>query len=110
MNRLLGFEIIGRFDASLLENTYTTSDNPVPPDYYQPEDVLITHDVDGNEYDEPYVYQSTPYKDGYYTGGIDAITTLAAAEYMLGDRPISLIRVIVDGVGERSPESPRVAG
>ena len=105
LSKEFGFEIVGKFDSSLLENTFTTSDEPVPPDYYQPEKVYITHDVDGVIYDKPYIYESSPYKDGYYTGGIDAITTLAAAEYLLEENPISIIRVIVDGVGERSSES-----
>ncbi len=105
IHKKLSYQIVGTFDVTKLENEYVTSPEMSSPDFYSPEDVLITHDVEGNEYDEPYVYASTPYKAGYYTGGIDAITTLAAAEYMLGDRPISLIRVIVDGVGERSPDS-----
>lgn len=105
LSKHFSFDIIGRFDATRLENHFTTSDKPVSPDYYQPEDVYVTHDTKGTKLAAPYVYQSSPYKDSYYTGGIDAITTLAAAEYLLGDKPISIIRVIVEGAGERSPES-----
>lgn len=99
------FDFIGRFDASLLENAFTTSEQPLPPDYYKPEDVFITHHVDGTPYEEALLYQNSPYKDAYYTGGIDAITTLAVADLFLGEKPISIIRVIVDGVGERNDES-----
>ncbi|MEI3611674.1 ABC transporter permease [Pseudogracilibacillus sp. SO30301A] len=105
LTKEFGFEIVGRFDATLLENTFTTSDKPVPPDYYRPENVYITHDTNGAPYEEPYIYESSPYKSGYYTGGIDAITTLVAAEYLLEEKPISIIRVIVEDVGVRNSES-----
>lgn len=98
----ISFDVIGRFDTELLQNTHTTSDEPLPPDYYKPEDVYITHDVKGTPYAEPKLYQHSPFKSAYHTGGIDALTTLGAAELFLGDRPISMIRIIVDGVGERN--------
>ncbi|WAA09262.1 FtsX-like permease family protein [Fervidibacillus albus] len=105
LNKTFGLEVIGQFDANLLTYQFTTSESPLMPDYYKPENVYITHDVEQKSYDEPFIYQNSPYKNNYYTGGIDAITTLQAAEYILGEEPISIIRVIVEGAGKRSPES-----
>lgn len=98
----LGFDVYGRFDPSQLHNPYVTSSTPKPADFYNPDKVFITHDLEGNPLAERVEYRNSPYKAGYTTGGADAITTLVAAEYLLGDEPISVIRVIVDGVGERS--------
>ena len=105
LNKTFGLQVIGRFDSNLLNYQFTTSDSPLSPDFYKPEEVLITHNVQGEPYDEPFLYYNSPYKSNYYTGGIDAITTLQAAEYLLGEEPISIIRVIVNGAGERSPEN-----
>lgn len=97
-----GFDLYGIFDSNLLVNPYVTSDQPKSPDYYNPDIVYFTHDVKGNPIDQRVEYRNSPYKNTYSTGGVDAITTLEGAKFFLGDAPISIIRVIVDGVGERS--------
>jgi putative ABC transport system permease protein len=105
LEREFGFDVYGKFDPSLLRSLHATNKNPKAPDYYNPEKVYYTHDVKQKAYDKRIEYQPAPFKTGYYTGGVDAITTLKAAEFFLGDKPISIIRVIVDGVGKRTQES-----
>jgi hypothetical protein len=100
-----GYDVYGIFDATLLHNPYSTSKEPRSPDFYNPDKVYITHDTKGNPLPKRVEYQSPPSKEGYSTGGVDAITTLEAAEYLLGEKPISIIRVVVEGAGERSPAS-----
>lgn len=104
-NRKVSYDIYGRFDPSQLRSQHTTSKEPKAPDFYNPDSVYITHDTNGKPYEQRIVYQPSPYKNGYYTGGVDAITTLTAAKLFNRDHPISIIRVVVDGVGERTPVS-----
>lgn len=99
------YDIYGLFDPSLLENPYTTNKEPRSPDFYNPDPVYITHDTKGHPYGKQIKYHNPPNKEGYTTGGVDALTSLEAAEYFLGDEPISVIRVVVAGAGERSKES-----
>ncbi len=100
-----GFDHYGRFDSSRVVSKAASSDHPKAPDFYNPEKVYITHGLTGNVLQQRVEYKSSPNKTDYSTGGVDAITTLKAAEFFLGDHPISAIRVVVQGVEERSKES-----
>jgi putative ABC transport system permease protein len=104
-NKKFGFDFYGVYDASLLESRYSTSSDPKSPDFYAPQSVSVTHNLAQEPYELHSKYMNSPYKTGYHTGGFDALTTLHAAEFMLGDKPISVIRVVVDGVGERTPDN-----
>ncbi len=103
--RKVAYDIYGRFNPNQLQGLHTTSKEPKAPDFYNPETVYITHDTTGKPYEQRIAYQPSPYKHSYYTGGVDAITTLTAAKLFNREKPISIIRVVVDGVGERNPVS-----
>jgi putative ABC transport system permease protein len=100
-----GIDLYGLFDPQGIESKHATSKEPKDPDFYNPEKVYYTHNERGDKYKERIKYENSPFKQGYYIGGADAITTLNGAKLFLGDKPISVIRVVVEGAGERNAES-----
>lgn len=103
-----GLRIIDLYDTDRLIPTYQDSWQPGDLlDLYTPHQAMIIGNGAGEPID-PTPLVPVPYKNTYYTGAPDAITTLDAAEFFYGDRPpISSIRVLVSGVDGRSAESQR---
>jgi len=103
-----GVDIIGYYDANLIEPKYASSWQPGDPvDLYTPQHSMILADGAGHPV-EPRPMIPLPMKDAYYTGAPDALTTMDAAEIFYGDQPpISSVRVVVSGVEERSEESQK---
>lgn len=103
-----GIERIGIYDVNRLHPQFYTAWKPGEPiDIYTPHHSMIIRDGAGNEI-EPRPLIPLPLKDTYYTGAPDALTTLEAASFFYGDAPpISSIRVVVEGVEERSEVSQR---
>ena len=77
-----------------------------PADIYKtPHHSMIIEDGAGNKIN-PTPLVPLPYKDTYYTGSPDAITTLDAAKrFFKSDDMLSSIRVVVEGVEERTDAS-----
>ncbi|WP_432359406.1 FtsX-like permease family protein [Sporosarcina sp. UB5] len=107
-SRAFGLNIIDMYDTDkiepVLKGAWKKGD---PLDIYTPHYSVIIEDGAGNSVDRKPLLP-LPYKDTYYTGSPDAIMPLHNARVFYGDRPpISSIRVIVDGVEERSDVSQR---
>lgn len=107
-SRAFGLNIIDMYDTDkiepVLKGAWKKGD---PLDIYTPHYSVIIEDGAGNSVDRKPLLP-LPYKDTYYTGSPDAIMSLHNAKVFYGDRPpISSVRVIVDGVEERSDVSQR---
>lgn len=99
-------DIIDLYDATKIvpqfKGTWTEGD---PVDIYTPHHSKIIADG-ARQSISPTPLYPLPYKDTYYTGSPDAITSLSAAyTFYKADQLISSIRVVVEGVEERSEAS-----
>jgi putative ABC transport system permease protein len=103
-----GLNIIDHYDATKVFPKFKGSwKDGEPADIYTPHHSMIIEDGAGNKI-EPTPLFPLPYKDTYYTGSPDAITTLdAAAKFYKPDNRLSSIRIVVEGVEERSDASQR---
>ncbi|MBB4826291.1 ABC-type antimicrobial peptide transport system permease subunit [Sporosarcina luteola] len=100
------YTIIDYYDPEKITPLFKGSWKPGDPtDVYTPHHSMIIKNGAGDEI-EPTPLFPLPFNDTYYTGSPDAITTLKAAEIFYNDQDyISSIRVVVDGVEERTDES-----
>ena len=103
-----GLNIIDYYDATKVIPKFKGSwKDGDPADIYTPHHSMIIEDGVGNKIDPTPLFP-LPYKDTYYTGSPDAITTLEAAKkFYKPDNRLSSIRVVVEGVEERSDASQR---
>ncbi|MGE8207135.1 FtsX-like permease family protein [Heyndrickxia sp. NPDC080065] len=101
-------DIVGYYDSDKIKPQLASSwKKGDPVDIYTPHHSMIIKDGTDKEM-KPTPLLPLPLKDSYYTGAPDAITILDAASSFYGDKPpLSSIRVVVDGVNERSEESQR---
>ncbi|WHT47187.1 hypothetical protein QNH10_13165 [Sporosarcina thermotolerans] len=104
----LGFNytIIDFYDSTKITPVYKGSwQHGDPTEIYTPHHSMILKNGFGENID-PTPLLPLPYKDTYYTGSPDAITTIEAASIFFEDEDIiSSIRVVVDGVEERTDAS-----
>lgn len=103
-----GLNIIDMYDMEkiepVLKGAWKKGD---PLDVYTAHHSVIIEDGAGNSIDRKPLLP-LPYKDTYYTGSPDAIMSLDNARPFYKDKPpISSIRIIVEGVEERSDISQR---
>lgn len=101
-----GLDIIDLYDATKIfpkfKGSWAEGD---PVDIYTPHHSMIIADGSGNSIAPTPLYP-LPYKDTYYTGSPDAITTISAAyTFYKADQLLSSIRIVVEGVEERSETS-----
>lgn len=101
-------KIVGYYDANkirpVFESAWKQGD---PVDIYTPHHSIVIIDGAGIEI-EPTALIPIPLKSAYYPGAPDLLTSLDAAKWFYkGNPPVSSIRVMVDGVAERSGESQR---
>ena len=103
-----GYNVIGMYDSTkvlpVLETNWKIGD---PVDIYTPPTSRILEDGAGNPVSDKYLLP-LPYKDSYYTGAPDAITTMGAANKFYKKDPITSIRVVVKDVAERTDASQRI--
>ena len=102
----LGYNYIDFYDSEkvlpVLQTNWKKGD---PVDIYTPPNSKILEDGAGNPVSETYLLP-LPFKDTYYTGAPDAITTMEAAKvFYKKENPISSIRIVVKDVAERSDAS-----
>ena len=97
-----GLNIIDYYDATKVIPKFKGSwKDGDPADIYTPHHSMIIEDGVGNKIDPTPLFP-LPYKDTYYTGSPDAITTLEAAKkFYKPDNRLSSIRVVVEGVEEK---------
>ena len=89
----------------IYEQTWEVGD---PVDIYTPHHSMIIEDGEGNKIPHSPLIP-LPIKSTYYPGAPDMLTTINAARIFYGDTPpLSSIRVIVDGVSDRTAESQRI--
>lgn len=103
----IGFNIIDLYDSEKVIPVLKTNwkqGNPV--DIYTPPNSQILEDGAGNTLQEKFLLP-LPFKDTYYSGAPDAITSIEAAEIFYEKDPISSIRIVVEGVSERTDASQR---
>ncbi|MDW0118157.1 ABC transporter permease [Sporosarcina thermotolerans] len=101
-----GLKIIDLYDSTKIvpkfKGTWKDGD---PADVYTPHHSMIIEDGAGNKINPTPLFP-LPYKDTYYTGSPDAITTIEAASIFYSPEDIlSSIRVVVEGVEERTDSS-----
>lgn len=108
MDHNFSVKVIGYYDTSLITPQYASAwKQGEPIDLYTPQHSMILADGVGNTV-EPTPLIPLPMKNTYYTGAPDALTTLDAAKIFYGnDPPLSSIRVVVEGVEERSEASQK---
>lgn len=95
---------IGFYDASEL----TISKDPMnelPMETYRPATAEYVMDAEGNPINPSKQFKPTDDPYGFLTDPPGMLTTIEAAEKILGDKPISAIRVKVTGAGGLSDES-----
>ena len=105
----LGYNYIDFYDSErvlpVLQTNWKKGD---PVDIYTPPNSKVLEDGAGNSVQETYLLP-LPYKDTYYTGAPDAITTMEAAKvFYKKEDPISSIRIAVKDVAERSDASQMI--
>ena len=102
-----GLNVVDYYVPDEIEPIYKGSWNTgEPTDVYTPQHSMIIADRVGNKVN-PTPLIPLPYKDTYYTGSPDLITILDAAKiFYEGDSNfLSSVRVVVDGVEERTNAS-----
>ncbi|GGA91815.1 ABC transporter permease [Ornithinibacillus halotolerans] len=98
---------IGFYDASKL----TISKDPtteLPMETYRPATAEFVMDKDGNPVNPPKLLQPIGDPNNFLTEPPGMLTTIEAAEKILGDKPISAIRIKVAGVTDLSDESQEI--
>lgn len=103
-----GVQVVGAYKGKEVRPKYQESWEPGDPvDIYTPHYSMIIKNGAGEQI-EPTPLIPLPAKGSYYSGAPDAITILEAAELFYKDEPpISSIRVVVEGVEERSEDSQK---
>ncbi|MDV2580574.1 ABC transporter permease [Alkalibacillus haloalkaliphilus] len=101
-------DVVGYYDSSEISPKYAGSwQEGDPVDVYTPHHSMIIKNGLGEEV-EPTPLLPLPVKASYYPGAPDMLTTLNALNYVYDDEPpLSSIRVVVEGVAERTEESQR---
>ncbi|MBK5227786.1 MAG: FtsX-like permease family protein [Actinobacteria bacterium] len=100
----LEYNIFGRFDGSELAERFSGRGNWLPEDTYRPPREVLRFDNEGLPID-PVELRPTANPLGYLLEPPRALTTLRAAAQLLGEAPISAIRVRVGGVDDASEEA-----
>ncbi|WP_052345766.1 ABC transporter permease [Paucisalibacillus sp. EB02] len=98
---------IGFYDASEL----TISKDPtteLPMETYRPATAEFVMDEDGNPVNPPKQLKPVGDPNNFLTEPPGMLTTIEAAEKILGDEPISAIRIKVAGVTDLSDESQEI--
>lgn len=96
---VLSYSVLGTFDGSKIAERFSGRGNWLPEDTYRPPRAVLRFDVEGRSVD-PVELRPTANPLGYLLEPPRALTTLTAARALLGPRPISAIRVRVEGVAE----------
>ncbi|GEN44892.1 ABC transporter permease [Alkalibacillus haloalkaliphilus] len=101
-------DVVGYYDSSEISPKYAGSwQEGDPVDVYTPHHSMIIKNGLGEEV-EPTPLLPLPVKASYYPGAPDMLTTLNALNHVYDDEPpLSSIRVVVEGVAERTEESQR---
>lgn len=107
--KAFGIDVINYYHPKrikpILNEKWTEED---PLDVYTPHHSAIIKDGAGNTL-KPTPLLPLPFKNTYYTGAPDLITTIEAATYFYGSRPpISSVRIVVKDVAGRTAESQRI--
>ena len=95
---------IGFYDASNLEISRDPA-NELPMETYRPATAELVMDSEGNPMNPPKQLKPTDDPYGFLTDPPGMLTTIEVAEELLGDEPISAIRIKVAGVADLSEES-----
>ncbi|WP_017187709.1 FtsX-like permease family protein [Alkalibacillus haloalkaliphilus] len=101
-------DVVGYYDSSEISPKYAGSwQEGDPVDVYTSHHSMIIKNGLGEEV-EPTPLLPLPVKASYYPGAPDMLTTLNALNHVYDDEPpLSSIRVVVEGVAERTEESQR---
>ncbi|GAA0461060.1 ABC transporter permease [Alkalibacillus silvisoli] len=99
-------DIVGYYDSSEIRPKFAGSwQEEDPVDVYTPHHSMIIKNGLGEEI-EPTPLLPLPVKASYYPGAPDMLTSLNALHHVYDEEPpLSSIRVVVDGVAERSESS-----
>lgn len=97
----LEYNIYGHFDGSKLAEAFSGRGKWLPEDTYRPPREVLRFDDEGRPID-PVELRPTANPLGYLLEPPRGLTTLRAAAQLLGDAPISAIRVRVGGVDDAS--------
>lgn len=95
---------IGFYDASNLAISKDPT-TELPMETYRPASAEFVMDAEGNPINPPKQLKPTGDPYGFLTDPPGMLTTIEAAEQLLGDQPISAIRVKVAGITDMSDES-----
>ncbi|WP_172372276.1 ABC transporter permease [Sporosarcina jiandibaonis] len=95
---------IGFYDASNLEISKDPT-SELPMETYRPATAEFVMDSEGNPMNPPKQLKPTGDPYSFLTDPPGMLTTIEAAEKLLGDEPISAIRIKVAGVADLSEES-----
>lgn len=98
---------IGFYDASNLSLSKDPT-NELPMETYRPATAEFVMDAEGNPMNPPKLLQPTGDPYNFLTNPPGMLTTIEAAEKLLGDEPISAIRIKVAGVTDLSEESQAI--
>lgn len=95
---------IGFYDASNLDISKDPT-SELPMETYRPATAELVMGAEGNPMNPPQQLKPTGDPYGFLTDPPGMLTTIEAAEKILGDDPISAIRIKVAGVADLSEES-----
>lgn len=95
----LQYEVVGGFDGVQVAEQFSSQSQWLPENTYLPPSAIARLDKDARPID-PTQLRPTANPLGYLLEPPQALTTLAAAEELIGERPISAIRVRIAGVEE----------
>lgn len=98
---------IGFYDASNLEISKDPT-NELPMETYRPAAAELVMDADGNPLNPSKQLKPTGDPYSFLTDPPGMLTTIEAAEKLLGNEPISAIRIKVSGVADLSEESQEI--
>lgn len=101
---LLSFDIVGTFDGKEIAERFSGRNDWLPEDTYRPPAPVLRYRLDGRKTPAA-EFRPTVNPLGYLLQPPRALTTIDAAADLLGNRPISAIRVRVAGVGDATSES-----
>jgi hypothetical protein len=101
---LMEYNLYGKFDGATIARKFEGQGNWLPEDTYRPPRAIRRFGLDGRRV-EPSALRPTANPLGYLLEPPRALTTLTAAAELLGERPISAIRVRVEGVDEPGEEA-----
>lgn len=98
---------IGFYDASNLSLSKDPT-SELPMETYRPASAEFVMDQEGNPMNPPKQLQPTGDPYNFLTDPPGMLTTIEAAEKLLGDEPISAIRIKVAGVADLSEDSQAI--